>query len=199
MNNYIDRCLFFFSQWLTAKKSNHRGVNRSLHGMKILAFLSAALICILPSTSLAQSDTALYRGLCEEINDNLASYMRKTATHYERGSKHEIVGFYDGTQVKKISVEIVGNKPEINFYQPSIYKVYYFEGSNLLAVVQQYKESEWRRYYKNGKLFKSLDAEKKVLEPDTDDFRYDEKNDKELAAEFQKALQEKGKEDPAPK
>jgi hypothetical protein len=164
---------------------------------KLAAVASAKPVSQLSSATASSAKGADHRRLCEEIDNNRQSYKKLAATEFTQGKDCELGGYFRGTQLMKIEVQV----KDLAYWREE----YFFEGGKLLAASRQMIRlgdkdvSEWTHYFKEGKLFKRINPDKTAEEPGTEDFRYAEKNMLERAAEFQKALQEKGSEATAPK
>lgn len=140
--------------------------------IKSFSLWFAALLIITPL--LAQDDTAHHRAIYQEINEKASSWKQIKATHKDDPLVFELQGWIDGKELRKIVAIVPGEDGDGS-------EEYYLENGQPLFVFRRYSDinqdsgkvlarHEDRFYFKEGKLFKWLDTEKKPVKTTSEDF-----------------------------
>jgi hypothetical protein len=122
----------------------------------VLLTLTALLILGLPAQ--AQTDTAHHRAVYSQINAQLASFQKVTATHKDEPTEFALTGWLDGGKVRKIVAKNGDDGEGV--------EEYYLENEKPLFVFSTYYQNaedgkrgakvEERLYFKEGSIFKWL-------------------------------------------
>jgi hypothetical protein len=126
----------------------------------VLLTLTALLILGLPAQ--AQTDTAHHRAVYSQINAQLASFQKVTATHKDEPTEFALTGWLDGGKVRKIVAKNGDDGEGV--------EEYYLENEKPLFVFSTYYQNaedgkrgakvEERLYFKDGSIFKWLTTAK---------------------------------------
>ncbi len=145
--------------------------------MKTSSMLFAVLLIVLQSPAQAQDDTAHHRAVYKEINEKVASFKQVKATHKDEPLVFELQGWIDGKELRKIIATVPGEDGDGSeeFYlengQPLfVFRHYSTINQDTGKIVARYED---RFYFKNGKMFKWLDTEKKSVPTDSKDFLFE--------------------------
>jgi hypothetical protein len=146
----------------------------------------------------AQADTAYHRKIYAEINDQQSRYAKSQANLEEDGVAIRLKGFSQNGTLRKIETEVLGE-------HGSRYEEYYLENGLPLFVYTLTKTQDFngkvtaryenRYYFRNGVMFKWLDAEKKPVNPGSVEFQQEGRFYSENAQNYIRSLAAK----PAPK
>lgn len=142
--------------------------------MKRLLAPGFLLLSLLVPFAHAQDDTAHHRKVYAEINDHEASYKKVKALHRDEPLEFELLGYYDGSTLRKIVARIPGEDGDGS-------DEYYIENGEPLFVFNHYQTGsiepgkpkrnvENRLYFKDGKMFKWINTDKKSVPADSPDF-----------------------------
>jgi hypothetical protein len=145
-----------------------------LRRMKIPSLLISLFLTAHQQGIKAQDDTAHHRAVYTEINEKQASLRQVKATHKDEPLVFELTGYYDGQTLRKILVNTPGEDGDGS-------EEYYIENGLPLFVFSHYKSGgvdagkaaklvENRFYFKDGKMFKWLDTDKKTIGAKSPDF-----------------------------
>ncbi|CAN5743455.1 hypothetical protein BH11VER1_BH11VER1_40640 [soil metagenome] len=140
--------------------------------MKLSSLFFAALLIV--TQVQGQDETAHHRAVYQEINEKEASYKQVKATHKDDPLVFELQGWFDGKELRKIVSFVPGEDGDGS-------EEYYLEHGQPLFVFRRYNDvnqdtgkvlarHEDRFYFKDGKLFKWLDTEKKPVKNNDADF-----------------------------
>lgn len=156
--------------------------------MKVFLFWAAALF-LLPCAAEAQEDTAHHRAVYKEINDKQKSYRKVTATCEDSPLIFSLTGYLDGEEARKIVA--------VSSEDGAGYEEFYLEDGKPLFVFSTYSQNhlsdhpvkvEDRRYFRDGRVFKSLTSDKSAAPATAADNAESTKRLNGLSRAFVKAL-----------
>jgi hypothetical protein len=179
-----------------------RGAWAMVGAMKTAYLVAALCWCGELAGVRAQEDTAHHRKVYSEVNEKVGAMKKVKAEYDDDGLIFELEGWVESGTLRKIVARVPGEDGDGS-------EAYYLEDGKPLFVFGQYRaaapdgvtgaQMEDRFYFKAGRLFKWLGADKQPVSPDSGDFALEAERLTKNCAHFVQVLgkaagQGKGKE-----
>ena len=131
----------------------------------------------------AQADTASHRALYAEINARAADLTQSRTTLDDDDVTWQLTGWFDGQTLHKIHATVPGEDGDG-------FEEYYLQDAQPVFVFRSYKAAteagkiEDRFYFRQGRLFRWLGNDKKIISPESPEFAAEATRLKENYARF---------------
>lgn len=156
--------------------------------------LALSGLAVVPAAS-AQDDTKHHRAVYDETNKNLKTYKKVKATHRDSDLEFALETWWDQDKIRRIDSKVPGEDGDGS-------EEYYLEDGKMLFAFRYYwamgaEESakrvmvEDRFYFKDGKMFKWIGTDKKLVPKEDETFALEEERLTTSLAGFLAALEKK--------